>query len=628
MSSDFDVIVIGAGAAGLSAALHLQRNGLSVLILEATERIGGRIRKDDSLADFPIDMGGEWIVGTDPAPILNSIAGREVASSIPVVLHDSRIQYWNGKNFYKTSATLGEFNFDYFKWVNSTWVDFFQNHVVERLQPDTIVLGCAVTYVNYSMPFLVNSTCANGDSYLSSQLVVTVSMQLLQNDEMNFFPSLPGLYRSAIADYKMSNAIKVFLKFQDTFYPPIFGLDQDSKDYTTNPLSSKHAERMYYDETFGQNTKQSILGLFLYGAVCEQYEAEMTSQAIIDRVLADLDAMFDGKASQKFIDGVVQVWSNETFVQTAYPRWIALTNILEGRSFALDVMRLPIRSKIYFAGEAVPVDNCCWGFVDEAARSGKAAANKILALPRYSRGKRNQFINCFSGETTVRSHGKGVVRVDSLQIGDSVESADGSYSLVFGFGHYERERQTDFVQLITNGSGAPLEASVDHLLYVIDNDTSGKATLRPAGRLMVGDLLMTSHEKEALLVTEVRRVTRRGAYAPFTVSGSIVVNDVVASNYIALPQAFEMHFSFDQQHLLQHTAHGLYRSYCSQLGGCKNEQYDEASGLPIAILVWLPVMNWLDYSLSMEFPKFIAFVVVVMGLTFIGHRRRNKLVPL
>ena len=43
MSADPDVIVVGAGIAGLSAALALTRAGLSVVILEARDRVGGRI---------------------------------------------------------------------------------------------------------------------------------------------------------------------------------------------------------------------------------------------------------------------------------------------------------------------------------------------------------------------------------------------------------------------------------------------------------------------------------------------------------------------------------------------------------------------------------------------------------
>jgi monoamine oxidase len=63
----FDVIVIGAGAAGLVAAAELVKAGRSVLLLEARDRIGGRIwtRREPGLA-APIELGAEFIHG--PAP--------------------------------------------------------------------------------------------------------------------------------------------------------------------------------------------------------------------------------------------------------------------------------------------------------------------------------------------------------------------------------------------------------------------------------------------------------------------------------------------------------------------------------------------------------------------------------
>ena len=41
-----DVIVVGAGLAGLSCAIHLQNAGMSVLVLEASDSVGGRVRTD------------------------------------------------------------------------------------------------------------------------------------------------------------------------------------------------------------------------------------------------------------------------------------------------------------------------------------------------------------------------------------------------------------------------------------------------------------------------------------------------------------------------------------------------------------------------------------------------------
>ena len=47
---DHDVIVIGAGMAGLSAAFELQQLGLAVLVLEARDKVGGRIDTDYEFA--------------------------------------------------------------------------------------------------------------------------------------------------------------------------------------------------------------------------------------------------------------------------------------------------------------------------------------------------------------------------------------------------------------------------------------------------------------------------------------------------------------------------------------------------------------------------------------------------
>ncbi|MGZ3678897.1 MAG: flavin monoamine oxidase family protein [Ktedonobacterales bacterium] len=65
--ADFDVIVIGAGAAGLAAAHTLSLHGRSVAILEARDRIGGRIYTlRPSAYDLPIELGAEFIHGRPP----------------------------------------------------------------------------------------------------------------------------------------------------------------------------------------------------------------------------------------------------------------------------------------------------------------------------------------------------------------------------------------------------------------------------------------------------------------------------------------------------------------------------------------------------------------------------------
>jgi len=63
----FDVIIIGAGISGLAAALDLTRSGMTVEILEARDRIGGRIfTQYDSTLNHPIELGAEFVHGLAP----------------------------------------------------------------------------------------------------------------------------------------------------------------------------------------------------------------------------------------------------------------------------------------------------------------------------------------------------------------------------------------------------------------------------------------------------------------------------------------------------------------------------------------------------------------------------------
>src|SRR6185437_11155248 len=61
---DCDVVVAGAGVAGLTAARGLAEAGLSVVLLEAAERVGGRVRTvRPAASDWPVEAGAEFVHG-------------------------------------------------------------------------------------------------------------------------------------------------------------------------------------------------------------------------------------------------------------------------------------------------------------------------------------------------------------------------------------------------------------------------------------------------------------------------------------------------------------------------------------------------------------------------------------
>ena len=84
----FDVIVIGAGASGLTAAEQLGKSGLKVMILEARDRIGGRMyTQTDPILGTPIEYGAEFIHGLSPEIF-------EPLQSHNVVVHEIEGDSW------------------------------------------------------------------------------------------------------------------------------------------------------------------------------------------------------------------------------------------------------------------------------------------------------------------------------------------------------------------------------------------------------------------------------------------------------------------------------------------------------------------------------------------------------
>ena len=70
-SNNPDVVIIGAGIAGITAARDLAKAGVSFIVVEARDRIGGRAYTETSTFGVPYDHGCAWLHSADKTLSLN-----------------------------------------------------------------------------------------------------------------------------------------------------------------------------------------------------------------------------------------------------------------------------------------------------------------------------------------------------------------------------------------------------------------------------------------------------------------------------------------------------------------------------------------------------------------------------
>jgi len=192
---------------------------------------------------------------------------------------------------------------------------------------------------------------------------------------------------------------------------------------------------------------------------------------------------------------------------------------------------------------------------------------------------------CFPGDATVDVLNQGLTRMEDLKVGDSIRTTSSAdkYERIYSFGHYNKDRTAEFIEF-TTATKNKLSLSSVHLVY----EQTQQAYI-PASDVKIGHTLVENGE--ASEVTKIRTVQRKGLYAPFTSSGSLVVNGVLASSFIdVLP-------SVGNSQWIAHTGEFPHRFWCTTVADCSSESYDEQGinyywgRLPMNFLAWLSTQN-------------------------------------
>ncbi len=414
------VIIIGAGAAGLAAAERLASAGKDLTILEASDRVGGRIRHLEGFADFPVELGAEEVHGLENCLVpLVKEAGAELIRH--ETLHDY-IRY-DGKLISLEAARAGEDLREAFEFVDTVshfqgpawtveqcivarhlpghawhyldsrlgvehgttldrlgmrgfagyernWQLREENYTVRQpyvrvLDPlldkvrDRIRFGATVSRVEWDGPQAV--VCLEGGENMRADAVIfTGSVAVLRDAPPEFSPPLPPEKREAVLSIGMDGGMKIVLKFQHRFWPEdMYFLHSD----TFWP--------QFWTPGNGRDGRAHILTAFVSGT-----RADFLRQLEVDLVefaLGELDRIFGGRvASGLFEDAHVADWTTEPFVSGLYSFPLAHTEPRHREALAA-----PLGGKLFFAGEATDLEGHS-GTVHGAIATGRRAADEVL----------------------------------------------------------------------------------------------------------------------------------------------------------------------------------------------------------------------------------------------------------
>ena len=174
----FDCIVVGAGLSGLTAARDLQQFGRSVLVLEATDTVGGRV-KSDYQDGFIFDHGFQVINPKYPevarSKVIKNLDFRTISGSIRLADFDKKIGYNLGSLSSEVGSVSEKINFISFILnfqVSNAYNFGHYTHKFPKL------------YANALKPFLTGVFLTDPES-----IAADVAQEILRS----FFKSLPGV---------------------------------------------------------------------------------------------------------------------------------------------------------------------------------------------------------------------------------------------------------------------------------------------------------------------------------------------------------------------------------------------------------------------------------------------------
>ncbi|MFI5157533.1 MAG: flavin monoamine oxidase family protein [Sphingobacteriales bacterium] len=429
-----DIVIIGAGAAGLMAAYRLSASGKKVIVLEARNHTGGRIHTISHESFFKhAELGAEFIHGNLPvtlnllkeANIKYSAAGGEMVKydKGKFIVHEGFIENWNvlmqklnelkedtdianflkihfpGEEYIGLRDSVSKFVAGYDtadpnkasafalrdEWNNEDDDAQYRidngycsmiNYLVNKCKGNdgSIYLNSEVAKIDWK-PETVKITTAAGEVYAAGKVIIALPLGVLQADKdekgaIEFHPPLKE-QTDAINSLGFGAIIKFLLEFKDAFW----------ENSNTKILAGKSLKDMAFlisnediPTWWTQYPKHSTLLTGWLGGPRAEEKKGNTNDELLQQALQSLSNIFKlpvDELKAKLIASRVINWTAEPFTRGSYS--YDTVNAPEARK----VLDAGVNGTIYFAGEYL-YEGPAMGTVEAALTSGQNVAKAIL----------------------------------------------------------------------------------------------------------------------------------------------------------------------------------------------------------------------------------------------------------
>ena len=429
MGDEADILIIGAGAAGLAAAREVSAAGRKVIVLEARNRIGGRI--NTHFDQFPIELGAEFVHGKPPETLTIVERARLKLQQIPNLhwyLENGRVRKF-GEFWSKVEKVMDEMsrytgpdqNFaaylDHYRRkthiediesIATLYVEgFHAAHsdqisvlglnktnkaaeeieddkqfrvengyapVVQSLHDDAVAAGSvfhlntAVEEVKWQRNQVEVLSGAGG--FKAGRLIVTLPLTLLQSSgeqtaRVRFTPALVEI-QDAANRLAMGQVVKVVMRFRDPFW-------EDSAEL--KDLTFIHALAEMLPTWWSQFPVRAPLLVGWAGGTRADRLSLETEDALLDHAFESLSHIFRTSKSfleQSLVEFFAHNWHKDPYSAGAY------SYIPVGGLDAQARLSEPLENTLFFAGEATNTEGH-HGTVHGAIATGLRAARQVNA---------------------------------------------------------------------------------------------------------------------------------------------------------------------------------------------------------------------------------------------------------